>query len=241
MSIVTGVLLFLILGAGIGGPAADQVTGYYDLYVGFAAKMDCKPKEGPYLTQLSHDFHVGDLRFVFGTRNLGEIITNWYPVLGKGAVPTIPQLVFNSPDGLIQAELCPYIECDGKIEKAWFLKKNDQFDGLITVIPVGDRADILDETLIPQFTGNLKKDVVDLDPCIVYIHLLSHDKYTWTGECIVRHQECGNTGDLEFYLALPKDRLLKGENISLEFPFNSDDIDAPGVLTVRFIPAGTIK
>jgi hypothetical protein len=231
----------------LAAPAGSQDTGYsslttrfYDVYIGFAAQKDCVPKEGPYLTKLSHDLHIPDLRFVFKERDLGGITVNWSPVLGKGPVPSIPRLVFDTA-GHIQAELCPYIECDGKIEKAWFIKQGSQFDGIFTTIPLEEYADIMDETLFPEATGNLRKDVTDISPSILYVHLICRGVYAWTGECIVRHQECGATADLEFYLALPKSRLLKGEEVSLEFPFNNDDIDAPGVLTVRFIPAGTIK
>lgn len=238
-------VLFLVLasGAGSGGRIGDNsslTTRYYDLYIGFAAQKDCVPKDGPYLTKLSHDLHVPDLRFVFDERDLGEIKVNWYPVLGKGPVPTYPRLVFDTA-GHIQAELCAHIECDGKIEKAWFTKQNEQFNALFTSVPLEEHPDIVDETLFPQVTGNLDKDVVDISPSILYVHFVSAGKFAWTGECIVRHQDCGATADLEFYLALPKARLLKGEEVNLEFPFNNDDIDAPGVLTVRFIPAGTIK
>jgi len=42
-------------------------------------------------------------------------------------------------------------------------------------------------------------------------------------------------------LSLPVEKLRRGEEVSMEFPFQPDDFDVPGVLTVRFIPAGSIK
>jgi len=217
-----------------------RTTRVYDLYVGFAAQKDCVPASGPYLTKLSHDLHVPGLRFVFEKRKLGETTVNWFPVLGKGPIPSIPGLVFDTA-GHIAAELCPYIKCEKEIKKAWFTKQNAQFDAIFTVIPLEDQADILDELLNGDVNNNLETTVVDLTPCVLFVHFIAKDRYAWTGECIVRHQDCGGTADLEFYLALPAGKLLRGQEVSWEFPFQTDDIDAPGVLTVRFIPAGTIK
>lgn len=233
-------LLLAVPSAGRTGQAPPVPTRSYSLYVGFAAQMDCKPKDGPYLTKLSHDVHVPLVRFVFEKRRYAGLKTDWHPLLGSGPEPRVPWLVFDQT-GHMQAELCPYIECDKKIQKAWFTKRNDQFRALFQVVSMEEKPDIMGEIINRGTTGDLKSDLVSLAPYVLYVHFIAAGKYAWTGECIVRHQDCGATSDLAFYLALPADRLEKGEEVSLEFPFENDDFDVPGVLTVRFIPTGSIK
>lgn len=236
----------LVLAAGGPAPAgrddqaASRPTRSYSLYVGFAAQMDCVPKEGPYLTRLSHDVHVPDLKFVFETRKLPGMMVNWHPLLGGGPAPSIPRLIFDTA-GHIDAALCPHIECDGKIEKAWFTKRSEQFDALFQVVSDDEIPDIRGEIVNPGTTGELGTDLVALAPYVLHVHFIAANKFAWTGQCIVRHQDCGSTADLDFYLSLPASRLLKGEEVSIERPFQTDDIDAPGVLTIRFIPTGSIK
>ncbi len=221
------------------GPAT---TPSYSLYVGFAAQRACVPKDGPYLTKLGYDLHVPDVRFVFEARRLPGIRSAWSVVLGGEPTPKTPRLVFDTA-GDILAELCPHVECDGRIEKAWFTKRSEQFDAVFQVVSEEERPDIMDELVNPATTGDLETDVVDFDPSnyVLYVHFIAGGRYAWTGECIVRHQDCGATSDLDFYLRLPASRLMKGEEVTLEFPFQTDDIDVPGVLTVRFIPTGSIK
>lgn len=226
--------------AGRPAQAPSLPTRSYSLYIGFAAQKDCVPRDGPYLTKLSHDLHVPDLKFVFETRRLPGLRVNWYPLLGGGPAPSILRLVFDTA-GHIDAELCPYIECDGKIEKAWFTKRSQQFDAIFQVVADAEIPDIRGEIINPGTTGELGTDLVALAPYVLYVHFIAAGKFAWTGQCIVRHQDCGSTADLDFYLSLPAYRLLKGEEVTIERPFETDDIDAPGVLTVRFIPTGSIK
>ncbi len=236
------ILAALLAPGAAGRPPAPATTPSYSLYVGFAAQRGCVPKDGPYLTKLSYDLHVPDVRFVFETRRLRGLRSAWFVVLGGEPTPKTPRLVFDTA-GDILAELCPYVECDGRLEKAWFTKRSEQFDAVFQVVSEEERPDIMDEVLNPAATGDLETDVVDLAPSnyILYAHFIAAGRYAWTGECIVRHQDCGATRDLDFYLRLPAYRLLKGKEVRLEFPFRTDDIDVPGVLTVRFIPTGSIK
>lgn len=244
--LAVGAIAGLVLAAGVPASAGREAqassrpTGSYSLYIGFAAQMDCVPKNGPYLTKLSHDIHVPDLKLVFETRRLPGLSVNWHPLLGGGPAPRIPRLVFDAA-GQIDAELCPHIECDGKIEKAWFTKQSRQFDALFQVVAESEIPDIRGEIVNPGTTGELGTDLVALAPYVLHVHFITADKFAWTGQCIVRHQDCGSTVDLDFYLSLPASRLLKGEAVTIERPFQTDDFDVPGVLTVRFIPTGSIK
>ncbi len=236
------VLAGLVTPAATGPSLTPATTRPYSLYVGFAAQRDCVPQDGPYLTQLAYDLHVPDVRFVFETRRSPGLRSTWSVVLGDEPMSRTPRLVFDTA-GHILAEICPYMKCEDRIEKAWFTKRSDQFDALFQVVSEEERPDIMDELVNPAATGDLETDVIDLDPsnCVLYVRFIAAGRCAWTGECVVRHQDCGATRDLEFYLRLPVQRLMRGEEVSLNFPFQADDIDAPGVLTVRFIPSGSIK
>jgi hypothetical protein len=236
------VIVLISAAAGSARPAPPQspkITPFYELYIGFAAKMDCVPAKGPYLTELSHDLHAFNLRFVFENRTASGTKVNWFPVINPGPIPSLPQLVFDFA-GDIDAKLCAHIKCGRVIKKAWFTKQNKRFDAIFTVIPLDDLPDMR-EVLNGDLTGDIAKDTPTLTPWVMMVHFIAKDKFAYTGDCIVRHQDVGGTADLEFYLALPARQLLEGKAVSWEFPFKNDDIDAPGTLTVRFIPRGSIK
>jgi len=219
----------------------------YDLYIGFTARKECVQEDGPYLTALDYDIHVPRLRFIFKKRALDGVMVNWYPHHGEGNEPAFPVLTFMA-NGQMDAKLCPYQLCpirEGSskrtIKKAWFTKQNRSCQVVISVVPLPDIPEVLDEALDMEKTKPMIEATVGYSPYIVHVSILSHDHFTWTGECTVRGQDCGNTGGFEFYLALPSWDLRNGRTAEAEFSFENDDIDAEGKLTVRFTPVGSIK
>ncbi len=226
-------LLFLaLLSWGRAHPGQEKLSPAYHLYIGFTATSECVPEDGPYLTQLSLDAAFRDLRFGFGRKKAGPEPMSWW--LAAGPRSTLPiYVVFG--EGMITAhELCPHTQCDGKIVKAWFTAENTSFTGVLAVVADSDvagRDDIVNEKL----SRDLDQALVPIPRYIFECKLPLMETLAWTDDCAVRHQE-DVVGGMEFCFALPAAGLLQGKPLTYEFPFRHGDIDAPGTLTVRFIP-----
>jgi hypothetical protein len=226
------------------------MTPRYDLYIGFSAKTNCVPEKGPYLTELSYDFHIPKLRFNFTKRALDGLMVNWYPHHGEGNEPAYPVLTFMS-DGQVDAALCPHQLCPIKegsskrtLKKAWFTKQNKTCRAVVSVVALPDIPDVVGDALEIDTTGT-GFPVVPIDikkqTAIMHVKIMANDNFAYTGECTYKGQDAGGTGGLEFYLILPSWDLRNGRTAEAVFPFKSDDIDAEGQLTIRFLPVGSIK
>ena len=225
----------------------SSLTPAYDLYIGFTAKTECVPKDGPYLTYLSYDFHVPRLRFNFTRRTLDGLMVNWFPLHGEGNGSSFPVLTFMT-DGEIDCRLCPYQRCPisensskTTIKKAWFTRRDTMCQAVISVVPIADIKEVLSETLDVEKTKPLTEATVPLVNFIMHVKIIAHKNFTWTGSCTHGGQDAGSTGGLEFYFALPVFDLCSGRTAVAEFPFVSDDIDAKGTLTIRLTPTGSIQ
>ena len=222
----------------------------YDIYIGFTAKTECVPEKGPYLTELSYDFHLPKIRFNFTTRSLDGLMINWFPHHGEGNESAYPVLTF-MVDGQVDASLCPHQLCPIKegsskraLKGAHFTKQNKACRAVISVVPLPDIPDVLDEALRIDTTGTgfpLVPIDIKKKSEIMHVHVIAHDNFTFTGDCTFRGQDAGGTGDWEFYLILPSWELRNGRPVSAEFPFENGDIHAAGKLTIRFMPVGSIK
>lgn len=241
-ALASGVAALLLAAASISAAGSDPpATVAYDLYVGFTAEQGCVPEDGPYVTKLSLDLHVPNLRFVFAERKVdADTTVSWYPVVGGAKTGGPPTLAFTG-EGTIDVAICPHTRCKGKIERCWLTNRDGHFQAVLTVLPVNEIEEMRDELLDPHVTGDMKGDTVSLAPAVMHVKLLARDRFTWTCECTVGGQDAGNTHDLEFYVALPPHELKAGREVSREFPIQSDDVDSPGTLTVRLIPKGGIK
>lgn len=226
-------LLFLaLLSWGGAHKAQEKLSPAYHLYIGFTATSECVPEDGPYLTKLSLDAAFRDLRFGFHRKKAGPEPMSWW--LAAGPKSTLPiYVVFG--EGMITAhELCPHTKCDGKIVKAWFTAENTSFTGVLAVVADSDvagRDDIVNERL----SRDLDQALVPIRRYIFECKLPLMETLAWTDDCAVRHQE-DVVGGMEFCFALPAAELLQGKPLTYEFPFRHGDIDAPGTLTVRFVP-----
>jgi len=220
-------------------PAAEA-TRAYDIFIGFSAKRECIPEKGPFLTELSWDIHIPDVRFVFRKRDVFGQEVNWFPLYAGAPENSIPLLAHFFP-GQIDAQLCAFNKCNEKIERAWFKKQDRAIQAVLSVVPSEDIAELRREALEPESLKPLAKAVPPILPCLLHVKVIAHDNFTYTCACTVRGQDAGGTGDEEFYLSLPINDLLQGRRLDIEFPFTSDTIDSPGTLSMRFIPTGTIK
>jgi hypothetical protein len=241
---VGGVFLAAMIAVFLSGvpsrlPAAEA-TRAYDIYMGFSAKRECVPEKGPFLTELSWDIHIANVRFVFRKRDVFGQEVNWFLLYGGAPESSIPLLVHFFP-GQIDAKLCAFNKCNEKIERAWFKKQDRSIQAVLSIVPVEDIGELRKEALEPESLKPLAKAVPRILPCLLYVKIIAHDNFTYTCECTVRGQDAGGTSDEEFYLSLPLNDLLQGKRLDIEFPFTSDAIDSQGTLSLRFIPAGTIK
>jgi hypothetical protein len=218
-------------------PVLLDMSPRYDLLVWFEAKAECVPENGPYLVQLNQSLEVNKIRFYFRTRDLDGVRVNWYPQYAVGDGVAFPILTF-MVGAKIDAELCPHIKCDKEIKKAWFTKQNRRCQAILSVVPADEVADISEEIIDMNSSGDIDEIVPLLPRYVLHVRILSHDSFAWTGECIVRQQDCGSTSDLEFYLGLPSETLRRGKHLHREFPFRSDSIDAQGSLRVWLVPLG---
>jgi hypothetical protein len=209
----------------------------YDLLIWFDAKAECVPEDGPTLVKLSQSLEVHKIRFYFRSRELDGLRVDWYPQYAVGDASAFPILTF-MVGAKINAELCPHIKCDDEIKKAWFTRQNRSCQAVLTVVPADEVADIAEEIIDLNGTGDINEFVPLLPRYVLHVKILSHDSFAWTGECIVRQQDCGSTSDLEFYLGLPSETLRRGKHLHREFPFRSDSIDAEGSLRVWLVPLG---
>ncbi len=237
---LTVALLILSLTAG-GSVKEEQVlldmSPRYDLLIWFEAKSDCIPENGPYLVKLSQSLEVNKIRFYFRTRDLDGMRVDWYPQYAAGDNAAFPILTF-MVGAKIDAALCPHIKCNKEIKKAWFTKQNRSCQAVLTVVPADEVQDIAEEIIDLNGSGDMNEIVPLLPRYVLHVKILSHDSFAWTGECIVRQQDCGSTSDLEFYLGLPSETLRRGKHLHREFPFRSDSIDAEGSLRVWLVPLG---
>lgn len=209
----------------------------YNLHIWFEAKSECVPEKGPYLVKLSQSLEVNKIRFYFRTRDLDGMRVDWYPQYAAGDNVAFPILTF-MVGAKIDAELCPHIKCDKEIKKAWFTKQNHRCQAVLTVVPADEVPDIVKEIIDLNDTGDLEEVPSPIMRYVLHVRILSHDSFAWTGECIVRQQDCGNTSDLDLYLGLPSEALRRGRHLHREFPFRSDSIDAVGSLRVWLVPLG---
>jgi hypothetical protein len=209
----------------------------YDLLIWFAAKTECIPQDGPYLVKLGYSLEVNNIRFYFRTRDLDGVRVDWYPQYAPGSQSAFPVLTF-MVGAKIDAELCPHIKCDEEIKKAWFTRQNRSCQAILTVVPADEVAGISEEIIDLNNTGDIDEIVPLLPRYVLHVKILSHDRFAWTGECIVRKQDCGATSDLEFYLGLPSEILRRGKHLHREYPFQSDSIDAQGSLRIWLVPLG---
>jgi len=222
----------------------------YDIYIGFTAKTECVPEKGPYLTELSYDFHLPRIRFNFTTRSLDGLMVNWFPHHGEGSESAYPVLTFMA-DGQVDAKLCPHQPCPIKegsskrtLKGAHFTKQNKACRAVISVVPLPDIPDVVGEALQIDTTGTgfpLVPIDIKKQSAIMHVKVIAHDNFTYTGDCTVRGQDAGGTGGWEFYLMLPSWDLRNGRSVSAEIPFTNDDIDGKGTLTIRFMPVGSIQ
>jgi hypothetical protein len=225
-------LLFLsLLSWGAAQENKEKISPAYHLYIGFTATAACVPADGPYLTKLSLDAAFRDLRFGFGRKKAGPERMNWW--LAAGPKSTLPVYVIFGEGKITAHELCPHAKCDNKIVKAWFTAENTSFSGVLAVVSAGDadRDDIVNE----KISRDLEQALVPIPRFVFECKLPLVETLAWTDDCAVRHQE-STVRDLEFCFALPAADLLRGKPLTYEFPFRHDDFDAPGTLTVRFIP-----
>lgn len=236
-----GAALWVIFLAGVPSRLfAAEATRAYDIYIGFSAERDCIPEKGPFLTELSWDIHVPDVRFVFKNRDVFGQKVNWFPLYAGAPKNGIPLLVHFFP-GQIDAKLCPYSKCNEKIEKAWFKQQQRAIQAVLSVVPSEDIGDLRKEALEAESLKPLAKAVPPIIPCLLHVKIIAHDKFSYTSACAVRGQDAGGTCDEEFYLSLPVNDLRQGKRLDIEFPFTSDAIDGQGTLSLRFIPAGSIR
>jgi hypothetical protein len=210
---------------------SGKISPAYHLYIGFTATAACIPADGPYLTKLSLDAAFRDLRFGFGRKKAGPERMNWW--LAAGPKSTLPVYVIFGEGKITAHELCPHAKCDNKIVKAWFTAENTSFSGVLAVVSAGDadRDDIVNE----KISRDLEQALVPIPRYVFECKLPLVETLAWTDDCAVRHQE-STVRDLEFCFALPAADLLQGKPLTYGFPFRHDDFDAPGTLTVRFIP-----
>ena len=232
--IVGIILLFLPLAAWGAAPAGEEkLSPAYHLYIGFTATAECVPEDGPYLTKLSLDAAFRDLRFGFGSQKAGPEAMSWW--LAAGPKSTLPIYVIFGEGTITAHELCPHAECDDEIVKAWSTAENTSFSGVLAVVADSDvagRDDIVNEE---EISDDLDDAVVPIPRCVFECKLPLVETLAWTDDCAVRQQEESPAG-LEFCFALPWDDLLQGKPLTFEFPFDHDEFDEPGTLTVRFIP-----
>jgi hypothetical protein len=217
-------------GAAPGG--GEKISPAYHLYIGFTATAECVPEDGPYLTKLSIDAAFRDLRFGFGRKRAGGEPVSWWLAAGPGS--TLPIYVIFGEGTISAHELCAHTKCDDKIVGAWFTRENKGFTGLLTVVADhdADRDDIVNE----EAAEDLEEAVVPIPRCIFECKLPLLETLAWTDDCAVRQQEETPAG-LEFCFLPPAAELLQGRPLTFEFPFDHDDFEEPGTLTVRFIPA----
>jgi len=220
-------------------PAAEA-TRVYDIYIGFSAKRECIPKKGPFLTELSWNIHIPNVRFVFRNRDVFGQELNWFPLYAGAPENSIPLLI-HFFSGQIDAKLCAFCKCNKKIEKAWFKKQDRAIQAVLSVVPSEDIGELRKEALEAESLKPLAKAVAPILPCLLHVKIIAHDNFTYTCACTVRGQDAGGTSDEEFYLSLPINDLLQGKRLDIEFPFTSDAIDSQGTLSLRFIPAGSIS
>jgi hypothetical protein len=227
------ILLFLSLATpGKAQEGPGKISPAYHLYIGFTAMAECVPEDGPYLTKLSLDAAFRDLRFGFGRKKAGSEPTSWW--LASGPKSTLPVYVVFGEGKISAHELCAHAECDDEIVKAWFTVENDSFSGVLAVVvdsDVAGRDDIVNE----ETSEDLESAVVPIPRYIFECKLPLVETLAWTDDCAVRQQE-STVGGMEFCFALPAADLLQGKPLTFEFPFTHDDFEAPGTLTVRFIP-----
>jgi len=214
-----------------------DMSPQYDLLIWFDAKTECVPENGPYLVKLSQSLEVQKIRFYFRTRDLDGTRVDWYPQYAAGDNAAFPILTF-MVGSKIDAELCPHIKCDKEIKKAWFTKQNRSCQAVLTVVPADEVPDITEEIIDLGGTGDIDEISPLLPRYVLHVKILSHGSFAWTGECIVRQQDCGATSNLELYLGLPSEALRRGQHLHREFPFRSDSIDAEGSLRVWLVPLG---
>jgi hypothetical protein len=112
---------------------------------------------------------------------------------------------------------------------------------VLSVVPSEDIGDLRKEALEAESLKPLAKAVPPIIPCLLHVKIIAHDKFSYTSACAVRGQDAGGTCDEEFYLSLPVNDLRQGKRLDIEFPFTSDAIDGQGTLSLRFIPAGSIR
>lgn len=237
-------------GEGADTESPPTLSPLYDLYIGFTAKRECVPEKGPYLTMLSYDFHIPRIRFHFASRALEGLMVNWYPHRGDGGEPAYPLLTFMA-NGKVDASLCPHNLCPIRkgsskrvLKRAWFTQQDQDCFAVVSVVPLPDIPEVLEEALQIDTTGTgtplVPIDVRRHTP-VMHVKVSARDNFAYTTECTVRRQTAGGTGDWEFYLILPSWELRNGRPVTGEFPFRNDDIEAEGTLTFRFLPVGSIK
>jgi hypothetical protein len=226
-------LLFLsLLSRGAAPEGKEKLSPAYHLYIGFTATAECVPEDGPYLTKLSLDAAFRDLRFGFSRKKAGPERMSWW--LAAGPKSTLPVYVIFGEGQITAHELCAHTKCDDEIVKAWFTDENTSFTGVLAVVADSDvagRDDIVNE----KISRDLAQAVVPIPRYIFECKLPLVETLAWTDDCTVRQQESA-VRSLEFCFALPRADLLQGKPLTYEFPFRHDDFDAPGTLTVRFIP-----
>lgn len=232
-----------------------KASPLYNIYVGFLAQGPCEPlKQRGYFKKFSFDSAFRNVRFVFGdmpvkgrekTRHLA-----WYMSSDKSeqAPEQYRALLAVGGEGKIDYhELCPYWTI-GSDKKKLTVTPGDAETEFAPILKVVESDRSPDRPLLNSSdSGGTKSSFNEPgeEPDVGLVSLLyfvtfqagfsRHPPYiTWTLE---RSGE-GRLREFKFSLALPFGRLLKGKEVSLEFPFKHIDVAAEGKLTVRFIPVG---
>lgn len=230
-------------------------TIFYDIKIEFDGSAECEPCDGPYLTKLNTAIIFEKVKFKFKDYSDpgGAGTYNWYFSARKGKqVQGFPILSLLGEGKIWSYELCEYTPKKGNCEEL----ARCSFSNVETIlkepilVPVPqDEIESLDDMF--GYWNNPEQDSVGFDiylppkisdVCAVRVvfglcagrTMASKTKLEWTCE---GWKEPDKISEIDFLLALPIAKLLKGEQIQEEYSYEHSDVPGTGKLTIVFYPS----
>ena len=225
-------------------PAKGKITALYDLYIGFVGRGTCEPLNVQF-KQLSIEAVFRNLQFKFEPVTYRRKTYDWTLAGEKGwsnLLMPIPGIW--GPGEITDHDLCPFWNLredvePHRLEKATLEHVAPQTKANILAVDRG-RIPLIKKKIL-TIVPNLPSDghempVVPVAPKYVF-EFSSNIEPGQTKITLEGSDAVYRIDDLEFYADIPAEALLVGKDVSQEYSFRHPQVNQPGTLTVRYIPA----
>lgn len=235
--------------------SSNDETVFYDITIQFDGSAECEPCDGPYLTKLNAAIRFEKVKFKFKDFNdaSGDLSYNWYFSGSNGKqVQGFPILSILGEGKIWTYALCDYTpkksDCE-ELVKCSFSNVETNLKESVLVPVTKDEIESLDDMFgywnnpVQDSSGfdiTLPPKIADV--CAVRVvfglcagrTMASKTKLEWSCE---GWKEPNKITEIDFLLALPVRKLLKGQQFEEKYEYEHPDVPGLGKLTIAYYPS----